>query len=430
MKKLLIVLSLLLLAIPVAAQSDCQNGLPCGVAPWRLPIFPALRSPTPFPTVLVTAVPPTATPSPTVATNTPTITPTTIYCATPGSPTSIPYSTRVLSYAPDIYWPLTESAGVVAVDATGNGRHATYSGVTLGGETFLNGDRAPSFDGVNDFVNIFSAINGTYSGATGTVAGWAKANAAVWTDAANNRILNIQATSSFWISSISGGNNLYFQHISTTSNTTNPGTNWFHWAVTWSTTLNSTVFYVNGLPIGSGTTGTWSGSLSNSTNVLGASNTAGSAPWNGSISHVALWSTALDSGAIADLANMSAPAPTPTPIPGCSPFVPTATATTQFDVSGLNNQIATMSAIMNATPVPAPTAIGADPGAYAGQAFGFLIGIQNIHFGVFTPLIQFAFFALFTFIGLRVTFFIIPVVAAFVGIIRKIVNTILDFIPG
>lgn len=70
--RLFIALLVLVLAVPVAAQDDCGDGLPCGKIPWDLPVLPALPSPTPMPTQAFTAIPPTPgagtptwTPSPT-----------------------------------------------------------------------------------------------------------------------------------------------------------------------------------------------------------------------------------------------------------------------------------------------------------------------------------------------------------------------------
>lgn len=69
-QQLLIILIVLAGALtPVAAQ-NC-GGLPCGAIPWQIPEFPALSSPTPYPTSAITATP-TATATPTNApTNTP-----------------------------------------------------------------------------------------------------------------------------------------------------------------------------------------------------------------------------------------------------------------------------------------------------------------------------------------------------------------------
>ncbi len=61
---------LILLAVFAIAgglyASDCGNGLPCGKLGWTLPSFPVLNSPTPMPTIQITAVL-TATTAPTGA---------------------------------------------------------------------------------------------------------------------------------------------------------------------------------------------------------------------------------------------------------------------------------------------------------------------------------------------------------------------------
>jgi hypothetical protein len=370
-------------------------------------------------------------------TNTPTFTPTPIYCATQSmSPTSVPYSTRVLALSPIAYWPLTENAGTVAIDATGNGRHGVYSGVVLGGQTFLNGDRTPSFDGVNDYVNIYTPSIGTaFNINAGSVSFWFNPNATQLASTTSYELLMFNdsaVTNGVRVFKTGVANQFFFRRASQTITVTISSAQWTHIAMTWDTAQNRLIAYVGGNQQGSpaASPNISSFTLTSTRATLGAHNTSGTLPFNGGMSNAAFWARELSSSEVANLANLNAPSPTPTSIPGCTPFVPTATATSQFDVSGVNNQISTMSAILNATPVPAPTASGADPGAYAGQAFGFLLGISTVHFGVFTPLIQFAFFALFTFIGLRVAFFLIPVIAAFIGIIRKIVQVILDFIPG
>src|SRR5689334_19660627 len=48
------------------AQKDCGDGLPCGKLSWDLPVLSTLASPTPMPTIQITAVQ-TATAAPTGA---------------------------------------------------------------------------------------------------------------------------------------------------------------------------------------------------------------------------------------------------------------------------------------------------------------------------------------------------------------------------
>lgn len=67
MKRALVVLFTLFVIVGVAfAQKDCGDGLPCGKLVWDLPVLPILNSPTPMPTIQITAVQ-SATPAPTGA---------------------------------------------------------------------------------------------------------------------------------------------------------------------------------------------------------------------------------------------------------------------------------------------------------------------------------------------------------------------------
>lgn len=134
----------------------------------------------------------------------------------------------------------------------------------------------------------------------------------------------------------------------------------------------------------------------------------------------------------------------PTPFPtiiatSASGFVPTATGTltatptptAPFDLGQLNNNLATMGSIVQAT----PEGVGQgkaefDLGATGGQVVGYFMGLQNVHFGIFTPFVSFLFFAFFTIIGSKLATVIVPVVSAVVGVLRKIIQVILDFLPG
>lgn len=77
MRKLFLILCLVgLLGVGVTlAQRDCGDGLPCGKLLWDLPPLPTLRTPTPIPTIQITAIP-TGGPTATGGAATPTVAPT------------------------------------------------------------------------------------------------------------------------------------------------------------------------------------------------------------------------------------------------------------------------------------------------------------------------------------------------------------------
>lgn len=124
-----------------------------------------------------------------------------------------------------------------------------------------------------------------------------------------------------------------------------------------------------------------------------------------------------------------------TPTPNGTPpgYVPTTTA--NFDMSEIGDQMATLRVVAQGTPI-AFQDIGitsdsdAELGAQAGSFFGYIAGLQQVHFGVFTPLMSFALGAMLFVLVIKSAGLIVPIIAAFVGIIRKIIQVALDFIPG
>jgi hypothetical protein len=137
---------------------------------------------------------------------------------------------------------------------------------------------------------------------------------------------------------------------------------------------------------------------------------------------------------------LRSPTPFPTVIAtSAAGFIPTSTgtvtptpsATSAIDVASLNNSMATMSVALQVT----QPAIGAgrsdfDMGNAGGQLIGYILGLQNVHFGVFTPFVTFFFFAFFAFFGTKIVGILLPVISAIVGVVRKIIDVILQFIPG
>lgn len=109
----------------------------------------------------------------------------------------------------------------------------------------------------------------------------------------------------------------------------------------------------------------------------------------------------------------------------------TATTTPVFDVGQIDDAFATMSIAIAATVPSVESQTGAvDLGNATGQLIGYARGIQGVHFGIFTPFVSFLFFAFFTFFGTKIISFLMPVISVLVGVLRKIIQTILDFIPG
>lgn len=139
--------------------------------------------------------------------------------------------------------------------------------------------------------------------------------------------------------------------------------------------------------------------------------------------------------------------PTPIPIVDESDNAPTSVPPANIDspdapdVTGLDEQIATLNAILNTTPVGVSNVDGSfnDPdmqataqanmGQNAGSFFSYVRGLGEVNFGVLTPLVV-TLISGFTLIFIvKGSAIILPIVMVVFGFIRKIVNTILEFIP-
>lgn len=120
--------------------------------------------------------------------------------------------------------------------------------------------------------------------------------------------------------------------------------------------------------------------------------------------------------------------PTPT---GTLTATPTPTGTLGLDTGAISEQMGTLQSVMEATPeVILNRAQGFDLAGNALMIFNYVLGLQTIHFGIFTPLIQFIFFGLFFVIAVKFSGYLLPIIATLVGLLRKLVQLVLDFIPG
>jgi hypothetical protein len=148
---------------------------------------------------------------------------------------------------------------------------------------------------------------------------------------------------------------------------------------------------------------------------------------------------------------LSSPTPAPTlnfqvtspPPPSATPSGPaTGTpgpAATIVDGSQIGEQVSTLQAVWQQTPIPildaSGTPVSVDTqfqqiGSNAGTIFGYARTLSGLNIGRLTPLITFFFTAFVVVVGLRVSTFVLPFLATVFGIVRKAVQLILDFIPG
>lgn len=129
-------------------------------------------------------------------------------------------------------------------------------------------------------------------------------------------------------------------------------------------------------------------------------------------------------------------APTETPAP-TETFTPSPTPT-RFFGDDPDDVLATLSSIVEGTAIPVLDAEGqpvdvADVIGFQsemGVFFGYAKGLSEGAFGPFSPLIGLLMAGLLIALILRAISLIVPALAAIFGAIRKVVQLILDFIPG
>lgn len=167
------------------------------------------------------------------------------------------------------YFPMNEISGSIMKD-TINDKKCFYNGPTLGDvSSSFSGEVAPSFDGINDDVNIYDVISQVSLSTSGTIMGWTKISSPVWNDGIPRDILSIYALNGdnfvirkpaivgqLWNTNLYGGVSLITQiYISSTD--------WFCWAITWDKAQNVMRFLINGNIVFNDMTGlgNWSGGL-------------------------------------------------------------------------------------------------------------------------------------------------------------------------
>lgn len=226
------------------------------------------------------------------------------------------YSSRVRRVAPAnliAYWPLWEASGSAAKDISGNGFNGAYTGVTLGQGGIGDGRTCPLFDGVNDFVDIYSTgFRDAFDGSEGSVIWWSKVSGVgVWTDGANRRCVQLYAdvnnaiqiyksstNNRVWAIYAAGGTSEYLSRDGVSD------VGWVAWGYTWSAIADEVRLFYNGSQSGATQTalGTWVGNLASADAVIGARNTTPNEVWDGYLAHCAVWDTPLTPTQIAALA--------------------------------------------------------------------------------------------------------------------------------
>jgi hypothetical protein len=226
------------------------------------------------------------------------------------------YNSRIIATAPLVYFPLDEVSGSVAKNwgSLGAAANGSYTGVDLHYTPGPKGGGAPYFDGVNDYVNFYSAaLAAAFNGDAGSILVWAKVfNPGVWTDGQYRNPLMVGADGTInylLIRKKSGDNQMSWYRyansvLQTVVLTTTGPTNWMQLALTWSKNADQVKTFFNGTQSGNTQTGleNFIGNIASNYAVVGAFNSSIAQPWYGYLAHAAVWDRVLTPAEIASLA--------------------------------------------------------------------------------------------------------------------------------
>lgn len=148
------------------------------------------------------------------------------------------------------------------------------------------------------------------------------------------------------------------------------------------------------------------------------------------------------------LPQLPSPTPMPTfaltvqPTPGAgTPTVapsPTLALVNTIDTSAISNQVGTMSAVMastpyiiqdfNGTPVDTSESL-TELEDNASFFFGYARSISSAYVGKLSPLMTFMLLSVAVIVSIKATTYLLPFISAVVGLVRKVISLILDFLP-
>lgn len=128
--------------------------------------------------------------------------------------------------------------------------------------------------------------------------------------------------------------------------------------------------------------------------------------------------------------------PGPTPTPSITPIPSPTFAPTEdgFSVGDIEDAVSTLSAIMEQTSEPI-SGVDMETGSVTigdgiTTVFGYIRGISDLDLGVLDPLIAALIFGLGFILLLKSFSFTLPLIGMVFGFLRKVVQLVLDFIPG
>lgn len=210
------------------------------------------------------------------------------------------------------YWPLDDLSGTVITSDVSASQNGTNGGATVNQNTTNGVVKAYSFDGINDYGDVYStALTSAFNGPAGTA--FIFMNGANMGTTTTRRLFFMSVNGSNFISGVKSAtpNTVVLQYVaggttrsvsigSVASNT------WYLMAMTWDKAADEMKVYLNNAQSGSTQTGlgTWAGTFASTTTCIGASSNAGAQPWEQYLAHMVLCNVALPLATIQSIASL------------------------------------------------------------------------------------------------------------------------------
>lgn len=198
------------------------------------------------------------------------------------------------------YWPLREAAGVVAENIEGtvarNGTYARDVSVMGTQDGIGDGNTAPTFDGANDVVDIYSAsLAAAWDQSESSVMIWLKPD--TWAGGVVKKFfrLFVDANNTMKAEHTGASNNIETKIENGAVNefqiwAAGPSTDWQTLIMTNSQANDRAIVYGNGINVAQNAgLGVWAGPLSVVRTLIGADTQAAGQSFLGSLSHMVMW---------------------------------------------------------------------------------------------------------------------------------------------
>lgn len=220
------------------------------------------------------------------------------------------YASKMLAYSPTALWPINEATETTINCLVDGAQNGIYTGISLGADGIGDGSTSGTWDGVNDYGDLFStAFRDVFDGDTGGIAFWYYPGSGVWTDGVDRYFFRFYggAGDEFSVTKHVTANQIRYRALRNSTFVSYAYTvpvddrsDWLHISMMWNTTQ---VFcYCNRILVETlDLAQSWGGTLDVNYTLLGAVSKVPASVTNGRMGWFGVFDETLDGTAISDI---------------------------------------------------------------------------------------------------------------------------------